>query len=314
MRVLVTRRLPEGGLEPLAGHELVGPKPDEAPYSPDEFPRTPREVDAIVCLLTDRIDADVLGARPGPARVVANVAVGYDNVDVGAAPARAWSVCNTPDVLDETTADPRSSLILAAARLVSQAERDLRDGTWKGWGITQYMGRDVYGATLGIVGFGRIGQAVATPRHRVRHERDPPLTHALWPSGLRGRSRRDCWHDADIVSLHIPGGPATHHLVDARRLALDEAHRGARQHRARHGRRRSRARRRAPRRSTCSRPGSTCTSGSPRSIPRLLGGAPHRAAPAHRLRRRTRRAPAWRRMATSAVATVLAGGTPPNVV
>ena len=136
MRILVTRRLPDGGLAPLDGHELVGPKPDDAPYTHDELVAHAAEVDAIVALLTDRIDAEVLdaGARGGRLRVVANVAVGYDNIDVGAATAHGITVCNTPGVLDETTADLAFLLILAAARLASEAEHDLRTGAWSGSG------------------------------------------------------------------------------------------------------------------------------------------------------------------------------------
>src|SRR5258705_7909353 len=104
-RVLVTRRLPDGGLDPLAGHDLVGPKPDDAPYTSDELRAHARQCDAIVSLLTDRIDADVLraGAQTGRLRIVANVAVGYDNIDVQTATTLGITVCNTPGVLDDTT-------------------------------------------------------------------------------------------------------------------------------------------------------------------------------------------------------------------
>ena len=216
-RVLVTRRLPDGGLDPLAGHDLVGPKPDDTPYTHDEVCELARPCDAIVSLLTDRIDAEVIGATS--ARVIANVAVGYDNIDVAAAAARSIIVCNTPGVLDETTADLAFLLILAASRLASTAERDLRSGRWAGWGITQYLGRDVHGARLGLVGYGRIGRAVARRAsgfgmpviHHARHDTGEPGYLADLDALLR---------DADIVSLHTPGGDATHHLIDARRLAL----------------------------------------------------------------------------------------------
>ena len=112
-------------------------------------------------LLTDRIDADVLGAGAGRLRVVGNVAVGYDNVDIAAAAAHGVVVCNTPGVLDETTADTAFMLMLGAARLASEAERDLRSGRWARWGINEYLGQDVHDAVLGVVGFGRIGRAVA---------------------------------------------------------------------------------------------------------------------------------------------------------
>ena len=161
-RVLVTRRLPAGGTDPLvdAGHELVEREDDE-PYTHEQLLDAVRDVDAVVCLLTDRIDDDVLAAGGERLRVVANVAVGYDNIDVAAATRHGVAVCNTPGVLDETTADLAFLLILAASRLSSEAEADLRGGRWDGWGINQYLGHDVHGATLGLVGYGRIGQAVA---------------------------------------------------------------------------------------------------------------------------------------------------------
>jgi glyoxylate reductase len=220
-RVLVTRRLPDGGLDPLAGHDLVGPHPDDAPYSHDELVAHAGEVDAIVCVLTDQIDADVLaaGAASGRLRVVATVAVGYDNIDVRTAREHGVVVCNTPGVLDESTADLAFTLILAASRLVHDAEADLRAGRWKGWGITQYLGRDVHGATLGIVGYGRIGRAVA---RRAAGFGMRVLHHARGDTGQTGylADLDELLATSDIVSLHVPGGDPTHHLIDARRLAL----------------------------------------------------------------------------------------------
>jgi glyoxylate reductase len=217
--VLVTRRLPDGGLDPLAGHEVVGPKPDDVPYTHDELCAQARECDAFVTLLTDRIDAAVLAAGAGRLRVVANVAVGYDNVDVAAAADHGIVVCNTPGVLDETTADCAFLLMLAASRLASTAEADLRGNAWQGWGITQYLGRDVHGATLGLVGYGRIARAVERRAqgfgmrvlHTARHDTGEPGYVADVDELLP---------QCDIVSLHVPGGDATRHLIDARQLAL----------------------------------------------------------------------------------------------
>jgi glyoxylate reductase len=218
-RILVTRRLPDGGIAPLAAHDVEGPKPDDASYTHEELCELARECDAFVTLLTDRMDADVLAAGKGTLRVVANVAVGYDNIDVQAARDNDIVVCNTPGVLDDTTADLAFALILSASRVASEAEADLRAGRWLGWGVTQYLGRDVHGATLGIVGYGRIGRAVArraagfgmTVLHNARTDTGEPGYVADLDELLA---------TADIVSLHVPGGPATHHLVDARRLAL----------------------------------------------------------------------------------------------
>jgi len=219
-RVLVTRRLPDGGLDPLAAHELVGPNADDAPFPPAELRAHAAEVDGIVCVLTDRIDGDLLKAgAAGRLRVVANVAVGYDNIDVVAAREHGIVVCNTPGVLDDTTADLAFALILAASRLLHDAEADLRAVRWQGWGITQYLGQDVHDAALGIVGYGRIGRAVA---RRASGFDMRVLHYARADTGEPGfvADLDDLLRESDIVTLHVPGGEATRHLIDARRLAL----------------------------------------------------------------------------------------------
>jgi glyoxylate reductase len=223
-RVLITRRLPDGGLSPLDGHDLVGPKPDDSPYSHDELVALAGDVDGIVSLLTDPIDEAVLQAgAAGRLRIVANVAVGYNNIDVASAARHGVLVTNTPGVLDETTADTAFLLILAACRLAHDAEADLREGRWAGWGINQYLGLDVHGATLGIVGYGRIGRAVArraggfsmTVLHHSRHDTGEPGYVA---------DLDDLLARCDIVSLHTPLTAETTHLIDARRLALLPRH------------------------------------------------------------------------------------------
>ncbi len=219
-RVVVTRRLPDGGLDPLfeAGHDVVANEADE-PFSSAELCAAAGEADGMVALLTDRIDRAVLTAGKDRLRVVATVAVGYDNIDVAAASELGIAVCNTPGVLDETTADLAFLLILAAARLASEAERDLRAGQWPGWGVNQYLGQDVHGATLGIVGHGRIGEAVA---RRGAGFGMQVLHHARRDTGRPGyvadldRMLPEC----DFVSLHVPLTDETRHLLDIRRLAL----------------------------------------------------------------------------------------------
>jgi glyoxylate reductase len=310
--VFVTRRLPDGGLDPLAGHEIAGPKADDAPYTHDELCAHAGTCDAIVSLLTDRIDAGVIdAARAGPVRVIANVAVGYDNVDVAAASAAGITVCNTPGVLDDTTADLAFMLILAASRLSSDAEHDLRTGEWHGWGITQYLGRDVHGATLGLVGYGRIGKAVA---RRAKGFGMRVLHYARNDTGAEGyvADLDQLLRASDVVSLHVPGGAATQHLIDARRLALmgptavlvntargtvvDEAALAFALHEGR-----------------LFAAGLDVFEREPEVHPALLRAprtvlVPHigSASTATRTRMAT--------MATSAVATVLSGGVPPNVV
>lgn len=216
-RVLVTRQLPPGGLDPLQGHELLQRDGDQ-PLSHQELVEAAAGVEAIVCLLTDRIDQEVLTAGPN-LRAVGNVAVGYDNVDVAAAERAGVAVCNTPGVLDETTADVAFGLILAASRRFSEAERDLRAGRWHGWSINQYLGHDVHGATLGLVGYGRIGRAVGRRGEgfgmRVLH-------HTRRPTGEPGHvaSLDELLAEADVVSLHVPLSEGTRHLIGRRELAL----------------------------------------------------------------------------------------------
>ncbi len=221
-RVLVTRELPSGGLAPLEidGVEIVGPRFGDVALTPQEMIAEAPNVDAIVCLLTDRIDEAVLrSGAAGRLKIIANVAVGYDNIDWNTAHSLGIVVSNTPGVLDETTADTAVLLMLAASRLASDAEADLRGGRWPAWGINQYLGMDVYGATLGIVGYGRIGRAVA--RRATGFDMNV-LHHSRTPSGEPGyiADLDELCARSDIISLHTPGGAATRHLIDARRLAL----------------------------------------------------------------------------------------------
>ena len=220
-RVLVTRPLTDGGTDPLmeAGHEIVLLRQDGSPVPPEDLIRAAAEYDGIVCHLTDRIDAAVLeSGRGGRLRVVANAAVGYDNIDVVTANAMGITVCNTPGVLDDTTADLAFLLILTASRLASDAERDLREGRWTGWGFGTHLARDVHGATLGLIGFGRIARAVAQRAegfnmgviHTTRHD-----------TGVTGfvPTLDELLERSDIVSLHVPLTASTRHLIGAAELA-----------------------------------------------------------------------------------------------
>jgi glyoxylate reductase len=158
----------------------------------------------LLATLSDRLDAAALAAAPH-LRAIANYAVGYDNVDLGAARSHGIAVGNTPDVLTEATADLAFALLLSAARKLPRAERAARSG-WQTWEPTQFLGADVHGATLGIIGYGRIGQAVARRAEgfamTVIHE---PLEWVL--------------ERADFISLHVPLTPKTRHLIDGRALA-----------------------------------------------------------------------------------------------
>jgi len=223
-RVLVTRHLTPGGTDPLidAGHEIVA-RTDDIPLTPESLAAQAAECDGIVCLLTDRIDADVLAAgHAGHLKVVANAAVGYDNIDVATATAWGITVCNTPGVLDATTADLAFLLILAATRSSTEAEDDLRAGRWAGWGFTTNLAQDVHGTTLGLVGYGRIAQAVArraagfdmTVLHTARNDTGQP---GYIPT------LHELLQRSDIVSLHVPLTESTRHLIGAAELALMKA-------------------------------------------------------------------------------------------
>lgn len=222
-RVLVTRPLPEGWLDPLAdaGHEAewIGGEP----LAHDRLVVAIGGYDGLVCTITDRVDAEVLEAGAGRLRVVGNIGVGFDNIDVAAAQERGVAVCNTPGVLDETTADLAFLLLLAASRRASDAEATLRNGEWDGFRIDAFLGVDVHGATLGIVGFGRIGRAMA---RRASGFGMNVLHHSRRDTGRAGyvADLDDLLARADAVSLHVPLTDDTRGLIDARRLRLMRPH------------------------------------------------------------------------------------------
>jgi glyoxylate reductase len=207
--VVVTGALPDGGLDPLAAHAIAGPA---------GWRESLAEADALVCLLTDGVDASLLDLAPR-LRVVATVSVGYDNVDVAACAARGVVVVNTPGVLTEATADIAFGLLLAAGRLFHLSSSELRAGEWAGWRMDSYVGRDVAGATLGLVGYGRIARAVA---RRAEAFGMPVLHHTRHDTGEPGwtASLDDLLRAAAYVSLHVPLTPETTHLIGARELAL----------------------------------------------------------------------------------------------
>src|SRR5918912_2564037 len=202
-RVFVTRELPFPALNRLRAQHEVDVWPERMPPSPEALRRAAAEADGLLTMLTDRVDAELLAAAPR-LRAVANLAVGTDNIDLDAAAARGVAVGSTPGVLTEATADLAFALLLAAARRLPQGEAFVRAGEWKTWEPAADLGADVSGATLGIVGWGRIGQAVARRAAgfgmEVIHSRPTPLEELLERS--------------DFVSLHVPLSPATRHLID----------------------------------------------------------------------------------------------------
>jgi glyoxylate reductase len=197
--------------------------PEESPPPHEEIVRRTVDADALLTMLSDRIDAEVLDAGRR-LRVVANMAVGYDNIDVPAATERGILVTNTPGVLTETTADLAWALLLAAARRVAEGDRLTRTGGWKAWHPSFLLGRDVHGATLGIVGLGQIGLAVARRARgfdmRLLYHSRTRRPEAEAELGLEFVELEQLLKESDFVSLHVFLSPQTRHLIGERELAL----------------------------------------------------------------------------------------------
>ena len=200
----------------------IWPEPD-APPRYEVVLQAAREMDGILCLLTDRIDANLINAATR-LRVISNCAVGYDNIDVPAATARGVMVCNTPGVLTETTADLAWALIMSAGRRIVEADRYLRAGKWKSWSPQLMLGQDIHAATIGIIGFGRIGQAVARRAKgfgmEVLYTDSVRQLEAEQTIGAEFAALGDLLRGSDFVSIHTPLAPETRHLIGARELRL----------------------------------------------------------------------------------------------
>jgi glyoxylate reductase len=219
-RAFVTCPIPPPALALLRRVAVVDLHRGRVPIPRSALLRGVRHADGMLCLLTERIDAELLAAAPR-LRAVANCAVGYDNVDLAAASARGIVVTNTPDVLTETSADLAFALILACARRVAEGDRMIRAGAWRGWTPDLLIGTDVHGATLGIVGLGRIGRAVARRARgfgmRVLYTQRRRLARV--PGGAEFTDLDTLLASADFVTLHLPLSAATTHLIGARQLA-----------------------------------------------------------------------------------------------
>jgi glyoxylate reductase len=180
------------------------------------------QADAAIVTLGDFIDAETIRAATR-LKILANYAVGYNNIDLAAARARGLIVTNTPDVLTDATADLTWALLLATARRIVEGDALVRSGRWTGWSPTQLLGAEVSGKTLGIIGMGRIGQAVAHRavgfRMPVRYHTRQLMATASLPREWEYRSLQDILGEADVVTIHVPLTPGTHHLIGARELA-----------------------------------------------------------------------------------------------
>ena len=222
-RVFVARRIPDDGLQPVSQACEAEIWPDELPPPRDVLLRSIAGCDGVLTLLTDRVDAEFFDAAGPQLKVVSNYAVGFDNIDIPEATRRKVPVGNTPGVLTDTTADLAFALLMAAGRRVAEGDRYVRQGRWKTWGPMLLLGHDVHGSTLGIVGFGRIGQALARRAsgfgmqilyhdvNRLPPEVEESLSATFVPlDELLARS--------DFVSLHVNLTPDTEHLMNAERL------------------------------------------------------------------------------------------------
>jgi lactate dehydrogenase-like 2-hydroxyacid dehydrogenase len=226
-RVVVTRRLPPAVERALTERFDTVLSRDDHPLGAVGLQRALAEADVLLCTLTDRITAEVLSGSPRRVRLLASFGAGVDHIDLAAADAYGVTVTNTPDVLTDDTADLAIALLLATLRRMGEGERQVRGGRWTGWRPTHLLGRRATGISLGIVGLGRIGLAVARRAHAgfgmqvLGTSRTRPAPEVLEAHGI-------IWRDdlgsllphVDALSLHVPGGPDTASLIGAREIAL----------------------------------------------------------------------------------------------
>lgn len=226
-RVLVTRRWPAAVETKMAQVFDLSLNTADQPLSQADLRDAMGQYDAILPTVTDRLPAAVFDGSSTRTRILANYGVGFAHIDTDAAKSRGIAVTNTPDVLSECTADIAMTLMLMVARRAGEGERELREGRWTGWRPTHLIGTKVSGATLGIIGFGRIGQAMAQRAHFgfgmkiVVQNRSAIAPEVLARyNATQAASIEDLLPQCDFVSLHCPGGAANRHLINARRLDL----------------------------------------------------------------------------------------------
>jgi lactate dehydrogenase-like 2-hydroxyacid dehydrogenase len=225
-KVFLTRRWPDEVQRYLLDRYQVTLNERDALPGPDDLRSALRSYDAFCSTVTDKLSADVLEAGAGRMKIIGNFGVGVSHIDLEACRRFGIVVTNTPDVLTDATADIALTLMLMAARGAGSGEREVRAGTWPGWGPMRNLGVDVTGKTLGLIGFGRIGQATARKAHRgfdmpvLYHSRRPAPADVEAQTGARYCASLDeLLAKSDFLSLHCPGGAQNRHLIDARRLA-----------------------------------------------------------------------------------------------
>lgn len=221
-KILVTREVFDETLAYLSAHCEVDSNQVDTPLDAETLAQRLADRAGVICSLTDRID-DKLLARCPRLKVVANIAVGYNNIDLAACSARGIMATNTPGVLDDSTADLAFTLMLAAARRLTEAEAYVREGRWKGWHLKQLLGVDVHHATLGIIGMGRIGQVIAKraagfEMRVIYHNRTRVASDIERCVNATYVSQDELLAQADFVVLQMPYSPQTHHLIGAAEL------------------------------------------------------------------------------------------------
>jgi glyoxylate reductase len=222
-KVYVTRHLPEAAWSELVAACDVESWDEEFPPPYELLTEQIKEKDGLICLLTDKIDAGLMDQAPN-LKVISQVAVGYDNIDIAAARERGIPVGNTPGVLTDATADFAFALLMAAARRIGEAVDYVRAGKWETWGLTLLLGQEINGATLGIIGMGRIGQAVAKRARgfdmKILYHSTSRRLDVEKTLGIEYHEFDALLQEADFVSLHVSLTEETRGLIDSRALAL----------------------------------------------------------------------------------------------
>jgi len=223
-RVLITRRIPDSGIRLLKIKCEVEVNPQDRPLTREELLMGVRDRDGVLCMLTDKIDAEVLDAAGPRVKIFANYAVGFDNLDIAAATQRGVLLSNTPDVLTDATADMAWSLLCAVARRVVEGDRYTRAGKFTGWKPLELLGLEITGKTIGIIGAGRIGQAFGQRacgfKPRLLYTANRPKPDFEAQTGASFTDRETLLREADFVSLHLPLTPETRYYIGARELNL----------------------------------------------------------------------------------------------
>jgi glyoxylate reductase len=224
-KVYVTREIPQAGIDVLESYCDIEVNPEEAPPTKEELKKSVQDKDALLCLVTDCIDKEIvnIGSR---LKVISSMSVGYEHIDVAEATTRGIYVTFTPGVLTDATADFAWALIMATARRVAEADKYVRDGKWKiAWAPMMFLGSEIYGKTLGILGLGRIGSGVAERSKGfhmklIYYDTIRAPTQREKELGIQYMALEEVLRQADFVSVHVPYLPTTHHLIGKEQIRM----------------------------------------------------------------------------------------------